>query len=143
VIKNLTVFTINQKMINKQNVHSIIANLKLDLNFRLNSLFINFIDKEQITQLNRTYLNHDYSTDILTFNYSGDQKNLDGEIFISLDDAEENSKYFGVPLSLELKRLIIHGILHLLGYDDKAEKKKKIMDEKENYFVNKLKSLKI
>ena len=71
-----------------------------------------------IHDINKSYLKHDYTTDIITFNYSNSLEQIDGEIFISIDDALSNSKKFKVTLSDELVRLVIHGILHLLGYDD-------------------------
>lgn len=131
MIKNLSVTSHNYS-INKRKVHNLVSNLKSELGFRIISLTINFIDSETILEINRKYLNHNYFTDIITFNYSGSNDHLDGEIFISVDDAHKNSKKYKVPINKELNRLVIHGILHLVGYDDNNSKQKKIMKSAEN-----------
>lgn len=131
MIKNLSVTSHNYS-INKRKVHNLVSNLKSELGFRIISLTINFIDSETILKINMKYLNHNSSTDIITFNYSGSNSHLDGEIFISVDDADKNSKKYKVPLNEELNRLVIHGMLHLVGYDDNNSKQKKIMKSAEN-----------
>jgi rRNA maturation RNase YbeY len=107
---------------------------KIRKNFSLNirSLEINFVSQETIRKVNNEYLSHDYSTDIITFDYSNERNILDGEIIISLKDAEENSKKYHVTFDNELLRLIIHGILHLLGYDDVTLTKKRVMKKIED-----------
>jgi len=120
----------------KNRVHKLVGLLKNELNFSIQSLFINFISGEKIHEINKKYLDHDYSTDIITFNYSGSHLELDGEIYISLDDALNSSHKYKVSLNSELKRLIIHGILHLSGYNDKDKKNKKRMKRKENNLLN-------
>jgi len=82
-------------------------------------------------------LDHYYSTDIITFDYSENRNNIDGEIFISIDDAESNASIFKVHFKNEITRLIIHGILHLLSYDDQQKKDKIIMKRMENDLLNK------
>jgi len=109
------------------------------LDFIVESLPINFISSDQIITINKEYLNHNYSTDIITFNYSGSRKNLDGEIFISIDDAKINAKGYNNSLKEELLRLVIHGILHLVGYDDIKTSDFKKMKELENSLLNKYK----
>jgi rRNA maturation RNase YbeY len=81
-------------------------------------------------------LNHHNSTDIITFNYSGNHSELDGEIFISVDDCRNNAGKFGVKLNEELVRLIIHGFLHLLGHNDKIKSEKKKMFELQENLLN-------
>ena len=87
--------------------------------------------------MNKAYLQHNYSTDIITFNYSELVKKIDGEIFISIDDALDNAKKYKVSLSDELVRLVIHGVLHLLGYDDQTTSDKKTMKRLENKLLSK------
>ena len=99
---------------------------------------VNIITSEEIHKINNQYLQHNYSTDIITFNYSGENNTLDGEIFISLDDAYYNSLKYKVNLDNELLRLIIHGFLHLVGYDDKATNDKRKMKRIENKLVNQI-----
>lgn len=114
--------------------------LKKILSFTIESLNINFITPDLMIEINKQYLNHNYDTDIITFNYSGSNTNLDGEIFISIGQAIDNSIRFNVNLDSELIRLIVHGILHLLGYDDQKssnKKKMKIEEDKLTENINK------
>jgi len=140
VVKNLRIFSSYKKYkINKLVIHKLVNVLTNDLDFIVESLPINFISSDQIITINKEYLNHNYSTDIITFNYSGSKKNLDGEIFISIDDAKINAKAYNNSLKEELLRLVIHGILHLLGYDDIKKSDFKKMKELENSLLNKYK----
>ncbi|MBP8782323.1 MAG: rRNA maturation RNase YbeY [Paludibacteraceae bacterium] len=90
-----------------------------------------FCDDAKILEVNKTYLQHDYFTDIITFDYC-EGAVLNGDIFISLDTVRTNAQEFGVTFENELHRILIHGILHLCGQDDKTLKAKAIMTEKEN-----------
>ena len=97
---------------------------------------LNFLivgDKRMI-HFNKTYLNHDYSTDIITFDNS-ENKKISGDIVISIERVKENSKKYKAKLEDELRRVMVHGLLHLLGYDDKNEKEKKRIRKKENYYL--------
>jgi rRNA maturation RNase YbeY len=134
-LKNLHIYSV-QKKIKKSNVHDLIKSLSVELNFLVSNIEINFISGEDIHAINKSYLKHDYTTDIITFNYSDSLQQIDGEIFISIDDALSNSKKFRVTLSDELVRLVIHGILHLLGYDDQNLTDKKIMKRLENKLLS-------
>jgi len=90
-----------------------------------------FCSDEKILEINNQYLQHDYYTDIITFDYSeGDS--ISGDLFISLDTVKSNSEKFDTPYNEELYRVIIHGILHLCGYNDKTPEEEKHMREKEN-----------
>ena len=82
-------------------------------------------DKKFLNSLKK-YFNMDVFTDVMAFNL-GDDKNIDGEIYISIDDVLENSKLFSKTFNDEFKRIIIHGVLHLCGYDDKTKKEKENM----------------
>jgi probable rRNA maturation factor len=135
-LKNLHIYSV-QKKIKRSKVHDLIKSLSVELNFLVSNLEINFISGEDIHAINKSYLKHDYTTDIITFNYSDSLQQLDGEIFVSIDDALNNSKKFKVSLSEELVRLVIHGILHLLGYDDQNVTDKKIMKRLENKLLSK------
>ena len=100
-------------------------------NKRVGDITYIFCSDEKILEINKEYLNHDYYTDIITFDYS-EEDIISGDIFISVDTVRSNSKEFGVKYEDELYRVIIHGILHLCGIDDKAEGARKIMEENEN-----------
>jgi rRNA maturation RNase YbeY len=94
---------------------------------------INFIisDDETLLSMNKEYLNHDYYTDVITFDYSSG-KEISGDIFISWDRVKENADLFSVEKYDELRRVMVHGILHLLGYKDKTGQEKSIMRELED-----------
>jgi len=90
-----------------------------------------FCSDEYLLQINREYLNHDYYTDIVTFNYN-EGKKVGGDIFISVDRIIENADTFKTDFTEELKRVMIHGILHLLGYNDTSPELKRKMHILEN-----------
>lgn len=90
-----------------------------------------FCSDEKILEVNREYLQHDYYTDIITFDYCEDNV-LSGDIFISLDTVKSNSEQFKTTYDEELHRTIIHGILHLCGINDKGEGEREIMEAAEN-----------
>ena len=90
-----------------------------------------FCDDDYLLNLNQEYLNHDTLTDIISFDYSlGNQ--LHGDVFISIERVKENAVEFNVELTEELKRVIIHGILHYCGYKDKSEQEEFLMRNKED-----------
>lgn len=90
-----------------------------------------FCSDEKILEVNRQYLQHDYYTDIITFDYTGGNK-ISGDLFISLDTVKTNSEKFQTPYNEELHRTIIHGILHMCGINDKGPGEREIMEENEN-----------
>ena len=94
--------------------------------FNNSQIDIILTDKKFLNSLKKKYFNMDVFTDVMAFNL-GDDKNIDGEIYISIDDVLENSKLFSKSFNDEFKRIIIHGILHLCGYDDKTKKEKENM----------------
>lgn len=136
MIKNLSVNYRGTIKIDKSLIHKIVKKLTEDLNFKISSMQINFVNSKEMTRINSKYLNHNYSTDIITFNYSETKNELDGEIYISIDDAASNSKKFRVTFIEEVLRIVIHGFLHLLGYDDKGKKDKLVMKRLENSLFN-------
>ena len=90
-----------------------------------------FCNDPKIIEVNRQFLNHDYYTDIITFDYSRG-KLISGDMFISLDTVASNAESVGVTYDLELLRVIIHGILHLCGINDKGPGEREIMEHEEN-----------
>ncbi len=91
-----------------------------------------FCSDEYLLEMNKQYLNHDYYTDIITFNYV-ENNTISGDLFISYERIKENAKSFETEAEKELFRVIFHGILHLIGYNDKTEMEKNVMREKENF----------
>jgi probable rRNA maturation factor len=100
---------------------------------------INFIfcSDEYLLDLNKTYLRHDTLTDILTFPYAEDKKTLSGDIFISIERVKENASRFRQEFEKELHRVMIHGLLHLIGYSDHGKKEKETMTEREDHYLGK------
>ncbi len=90
-----------------------------------------FCDDPRIIEVNRQFLNHDYFTDIITFDYSRGRM-ISGDMFISLDTVLSNSEMVGAPYERELHRVIIHGVLHLCGINDKGPGEREIMESFEN-----------
>ena len=80
------------------------------------------------------YLGHDYFTDIITFDYCEDKK-LSGDMFISIDSVRENALEYGAEFDEELHRVMVHGLLHLIGYDDHTPEDEKLIHEKEDYYL--------
>ncbi|MFV0521634.1 MAG: rRNA maturation RNase YbeY [Mangrovibacterium sp.] len=105
-------------------------------NYSLSDVNFIFCSDDYLLDVNRQYLDHDYYTDIITFDYVEDKK-VAGDIFVSTDRVFENAKTFNVSFNIELRRMLIHGILHLLTYKDKEPKDKKLMTEKEDYYLAK------
>jgi rRNA maturation RNase YbeY len=94
-----------------------------------------FCSDNYLLEVNKKYLQHDYFTDIITFDYVEDDR-INGDIFISIDRVKENAKQFSKTFENELNRILIHGILHLLGYKDKDKREKEVMTEKEDFHLS-------
>ncbi|MDP2890961.1 MAG: rRNA maturation RNase YbeY [Bacteroidota bacterium] len=93
-----------------------------------------FCSDDYLLEVNKQYLNHDYFTDIITFDYVEDGV-ISGDIFISCDRVKENASAFKTGFENELLRIVIHGVLHLLGYKDKSKKDKLLMTQKEDFYL--------
>ena len=98
---------------------------------RIGEIAYIFCSDEKILEVNRQYLQHDYYTDIITFDYCEGTR-LSGDLFISLDTVRTNAEQFGSQYETELYRVIIHGVLHLCGINDKGPGEREIMEEAEN-----------
>ena len=102
---------------------------------RLGDISIIFCSDNYILDVNMKYLQHDYFTDIITFDYcEGDR--LNGDLFISVDSVRENAQFYGTEFENELNRVIVHGLLHLIGYDDHSKEDIAQMRAKENYYLS-------
>ena len=106
---------------------------------RLNSLNYVFCSDEYLKEINIQYLRHKTYTDIITFNYNTAEGVVEGEIYISVDRVRENAKTFKTDFQTELHRVIIHGVLHLIGFNDKSKSEKALMREKEDSYLSLLK----
>ena len=105
--------------------------------FRFGDIYIHWMSDEELLEVNRKHLNHDYYTDIITFDYTRRNK-ISGELFISEDRIVDNAKQNGEPLERERNRVVAHGILHLIGFGDKTDADKVVMRSKENEILDRL-----
>jgi probable rRNA maturation factor len=104
--------------------------------YKLGELNYIFCSDQYLLQINQQYLNHDTYTDIITFDNSDKENVVTGDIFISIERIRENSSKFNSGVLDELLRVIIHGALHLMGYQDKKSEAKKIMTGKEDHYLS-------
>ncbi len=100
----------------------------------LKDISVVFTDDDYLLEVNKQYLNHDYYTDVITFDYSVFPE-VSGDIMISLDRVKDNAETLSVSFQEELNRVVYHGLLHLCGYKDKSAADEKLMRTKENYYL--------
>ena len=110
---------------------------KLYADHRFGDIIIHWVNDDELLEMNRRFLNHNYYTDIITFDYSRGKK-ISGELFISKDRVLENAKKETIPFNQERDRVIAHGVLHLLGFKDKTEQEQEEMRLKEDQFLKEL-----
>lgn len=126
-------FNLPQKIFLKNWITEVIAlenKIKGDINYI-------FCNDTYLSKLNLQYLKHDTLTDIITFDYTKDNNGLiSGDIFISIERVKENAMALKIPFPIELNRVMIHGVLHLLGYKDKTKAEKAIMRQKEDNYLS-------
>jgi probable rRNA maturation factor len=128
---------ISYKLKNKPAVRRWVAETIQAEGSGLTELSYIFCSDEYLLQINRQYLAHDTYTDIITFDNSAPGTGVTGDIFISVDRVRENAQQFNIPEADELHRVMVHGVLHLLGYKDKTVMDKKKMTLKEDFYLNK------
>jgi len=128
---------INFKLKNKTLIRLWIIDTILAEGYKLSELSYIFCSDNYLLKINQQYLDHDTYTDIVTFDNSEHDNIVLGDIFISIDRIRENATKFNVSKNGELHRVIIHGVLHLLGYKDKSAPDKQKMTEKEDFYLSK------
>jgi probable rRNA maturation factor len=129
----------NDKLSNTEDLNLWINNIIKEEEMIIGELVYVLCNDEYLLKKNIQFLNHNTLTDVITFDYS-DDKIISGDILISTERVVENAKIFNVNYLTELHRVMVHGLLHLLGYKDKIEKDADTMREKENYYLNKFKN---
>jgi len=135
VIINFFFQGIKPKRISTKRVKSLISKILDDYGTYITNINIIFTNDKYLLKINKKYLNHNFYTDIITFDIST-ENSKQTEIYISLDRAKENSKILNQKFSDEIIRLIIHGILHMIGFNDSTNKEKLLMSQKENYYLS-------
>ena len=123
--------------LNQTKIQRWIRAVAADYGFSVGEIHYIFCSDEKELEVNRTFLQHDYYTDVITFDYSTEDV-INGDIFISLDTVRSNAEEAGADFSEELMRIIIHGVLHLTGQADKTPETKAEMTRKENLALAKL-----
>ena len=126
----------NDKLSNTEDLNLWINSVIREEKMILGELVYVLCNDEYLLKKNIRFLNHNTLTDVITFDYS-EKKIISGDILISTERVVENAKIFNVNYLTELHRVMVHGLLHLLGYKDKIEKDADTMREKENYYLNK------
>ena len=119
-----------------ENTEEWLKNLIIEENKKPGKINYILCDDEYILKVNQDYLQHDYYTDIITFDYVKG-KTISGDIFVSLQRISDNASTLSKEFDSELKRVLAHGILHLCGYKDKSQEEEKEMRSKEDYYINK------
>ncbi len=127
----------NQLKIFKSRVRYIVKKIFSLENKLCHILNLNLTDDLKIKNLNKKYLNHNYETDVLTFRY--DDEVIEADVIVSVDTVKKNSYKYKVDFIDELFRVVIHGVLHLCGYNDNTKNQKIIMRRKENFYLKLLK----
>ena len=107
---------------------------------RIGDVNIIFCSDNYILDINLKYLQHDYFTDIITFDYC-EKDIISGDLYISIDSVRDNAAFYGVEFQEELARVMVHGVLHLIGYDDHTEEDIRMMRSKEDYYLSVRKAL--
>jgi len=126
---------VDEFSLQRRNIKNWIKSAAVNENKKVGEIQYIFCSDAYLLKINKKFLKHDYFTDIVTFDY--DEKNiLSGDVYISIDRIKENAEIFKVEFNNELLRVIIHGILHLIGYNDKSDSEQKIMTGKENYYLS-------
>jgi rRNA maturation RNase YbeY len=125
-------FSINQNHIKKYINELINTELK-----ECGDISVVFCSDNYLLEMNKQYLEHDYFTDIITFDYV-EGNTISGDLFISYDRIKENAEQFNTELVKETYRVVFHGVLHLVGYNDKTEAEQKVMTGKENFYLEKV-----
>lgn len=115
-------------------IRKVVSTIIKDHKLSLGQIDYNFVDDNTLLEINRSSLNHDYYTDIISFDYT-ENGLIEGEIYISIDRVIDNAKKYKTEFHVELLRVIFHGVLHYVGYKDKTKNESHIMRQKEEYYI--------
>jgi probable rRNA maturation factor len=121
----------------KKKIGNILTRIARDHKIKIDKIDVILLHDQELLELNQQYLNHDYFTDIITFDYSDSDKEIIADLFISMQRVEENATFYSVAKEVELLRVIIHGVLHLCGYGDHTNDEKFMIRDKEDFYLGK------
>jgi len=125
-----TVFSFRDRMLTRRWLKAVAESE----NRRIGQINVIFCSDAYLLDINRKYLGHDYYTDIITFDYC-EKDILSGDLFISIDTVSDNAGFYSADFETELNRVIVHGVLHLIGYDDHSDAEQKQMRSMEDYYL--------
>jgi rRNA maturation RNase YbeY len=117
-----------------QQIKELIRKVEIKEEIKLGEIFVIFVNREKILEINKAFLKHNYYTDVITFNNSV-KGYISGDIFICVEEVIENANRYEARKEEELVRVILHGILHLIGFDDKSPGNAKVMRGREDYYL--------
>lgn len=120
----------------KRNITKVIKLIAEDNKQNIEQIDYIFVSDDELLKINISALNHDFYTDIITFDYTDSNSGIEAEIYISIDRIEENAKKYNEVFHVELLRVIFHGVLHCVGYKDKSKTDSEIMRKQENKYIN-------
>ena len=120
----------------ENNLKSLCREVLISKGFEKYTLSIIFVDDEKLKQMKKKYFNQDLYTDVIAFDLSENKEELDGEIYISFDAIKINSDLYKTNINNELQRIVVHGTLHLMGYEDSTKEKKEEMTKMEDFFIS-------
>ena len=126
----------NFKISNKKEIRALLKKICKKENKKISFINCVFCSDNRLLEINKKYLNHVSLTDVVTFDFTPNKKNLEGDIYISVDRVKENAKKYKETFKKELLRVIIHGLLHLIGFLDKTKEEKNTMTLKENEYLS-------
>lgn len=121
--------------VSKKDLKQAVKSLVLNEGKSLKDLSLVFTDDDYLLEVNKQYLNHDYFTDVITFDYS-DFPEVSGDVMISLDRVKDNAISMNLAFEQEFYRVVFHGMLHLCGYKDKSKEDVVLMREKEDFYIH-------
>ena len=133
----IVIFTFDNlpETLNRPAISEMLHSMAQDHDAEMVKYHVSFVDADTMLQINNTYLSHDTHTDVITFDYSNDNL-ITAQVFISIHQAKENALDNNQTAENEFIRLLIHALLHCLGFQDKTENEKQLMRKKEDYYIN-------
>ena len=126
----------NFKISNKKEIRALLKKICKKENKKISFINCVFCSDNRLLEINKKYLNHTSLTDVVTFDFTTSKKTIEGDIYISIDRVKENAKKYKETFKKELLRVIIHGLLHLIGFLDKTKEEKNTMTLKENEYLS-------